>query len=284
MMLALTEAVVPGEILIVEDEQMAREALAELLQRRGFEVKLAETGSHAIVQATQGELGVVVMDIVLDQEMNGFEAAAGIQRLQPFTSFIFVTGYARVPEYQERRARLRTSTVRVGGWLEKPIGDKVDTLVALIQDQLIRLKVLRLLARVRSDGGNPVDAFSHLAGTLPENVARDVLAELERAADEPPDDDWSCALRPGPQPADNPLEQVATKIDEVYAQLYDAVGRRMSDGEAEHEVALLVSRLESLWEEEADVMEQIFRAQLEFDPEEGRAFLRQIGAVRGVRR
>jgi CheY-like chemotaxis protein len=165
----------PEQILVVEDEKIARDSLARMLRRRNFEVIVAENGSLAIRKAEAGSVNVVLMDIVLGREegeMDGIEAATLIQRARPLTSIIFVTAYAGEQAY---RRRVRESGIRVGGWLEKPV--RVDDLVGMISREMKKSAVRRNLTEAQAKGVNP---WAHLAeiATKDPSLSPDLLGEL----------------------------------------------------------------------------------------------------------
>lgn len=83
-------------ILIVEDEQIVAADLEGKLKRMGHRVVgMASSGEEAIALA--GRLGpdLVLMDVRLHGEMDGAEAAQGIQRTAG-TPIIFITAYAEI--------------------------------------------------------------------------------------------------------------------------------------------------------------------------------------------
>lgn len=161
------------QILLVEDEELPRESLARLLQRRGYEVVLAESASGAIRQADQSDVGVILMDVVLGgDEMDGVDAAQEIQRSHPFCSFIFVTAFAADPGY---RQRVSASNVHVGGWIEKPI--HLDDLEQLIIKESQKVSVRRKLLEGRSQGAESMDALEVLAEQDP-SLSPQILREL----------------------------------------------------------------------------------------------------------
>ncbi|MBI4756379.1 MAG: response regulator [Betaproteobacteria bacterium] len=67
------------KILIVDDSQTARVALAEILMRRGYEVVTAETGEAAIVKARSEHPDLILMDVVMPG-MNGYQATRALTR------------------------------------------------------------------------------------------------------------------------------------------------------------------------------------------------------------
>lgn len=67
-----------AKILLVEDNEMNRDVLARLLQKRGFTVIFAEDGESAVTGALQESPDLILMDISLPK-MDGYEAT---QRLR----------------------------------------------------------------------------------------------------------------------------------------------------------------------------------------------------------
>jgi CheY-like chemotaxis protein len=83
-------------VLIVEDEQIVAADLAAKLARMGYEViGTAASGEEAIEIAEQGRPDIVLMDVQLQGQINGTEAAKHIHR-SIGAPIIFVTAYAGV--------------------------------------------------------------------------------------------------------------------------------------------------------------------------------------------
>ena len=61
----------PGRILVVEDDELLREALAEVLADDGHEVHTAMNGSDALGQLEAWEPDVIVLDLMMPI-MDGF--------------------------------------------------------------------------------------------------------------------------------------------------------------------------------------------------------------------
>ncbi len=82
-------------ILLVEDERITAMAERELLQSLGYRVTAtAATGEEAILMAAEGRPDLILMDISLQGEMDGIDAAATIRK-QIDIPVIFVTAYAQ---------------------------------------------------------------------------------------------------------------------------------------------------------------------------------------------
>ena len=61
-----------ARILLVEDNEMNRDMLSRRLQKRGFEVLLAENGTQALALATTARPDLVLMDVGLP-DIDGWE-------------------------------------------------------------------------------------------------------------------------------------------------------------------------------------------------------------------
>lgn len=70
-----------SRILLVEDNEMNRDVLSRLLQRRGYAVLFAEDGETAVSLAKAERPDLILMDISLPQ-MDGYQATQAL-RLEP---------------------------------------------------------------------------------------------------------------------------------------------------------------------------------------------------------
>ena len=82
-------------ILIVEDEQVLRESLGELLQEEGYEVLLAANGKEAYAILLDRPVDLVLSDIRMP-EMDGMTLLSHVQRTCPQTPMIMITAYGTV--------------------------------------------------------------------------------------------------------------------------------------------------------------------------------------------
>ncbi len=74
----MTSPSTPGRILVVDDNEMNRDILSRRLERRGYEVDVAEDGRAALAAVEAGDFDLVLLDIMMT-EMNGYET---LDRLQ----------------------------------------------------------------------------------------------------------------------------------------------------------------------------------------------------------
>jgi CheY-like chemotaxis protein len=266
----LDKMAIPRQILLVEDEEIAREALAHILETRGHKVMLANSGPGAIRQAKSEEIGVVLMDIQLGNGMDGIEAAEKIQLVQPQTPFIFVTAFADDPKYRER---VQNSQIREGGWLEKPIS--TQELEDLIEREFQKRKVRAWLEEVQDFGLDPFEQLDTIAETLPSAVVNDLRQELETTGNVLESDETDDIRPLKGYNEEERLMQLTSEIDAVYDEIISLIAERQGDPHLKKVVEPLREKLEALQELQANAMEDHFRSQLHYDPRQGRRIINQ---------
>jgi CheY-like chemotaxis protein len=84
----------PKKILIVEDEILNAMSLQMSLRKSGYDIcELVTTGEESIQIADKENPDLIVMDISLAGQMDGFEAAEVIRKKHDIP-IIFLTGYS----------------------------------------------------------------------------------------------------------------------------------------------------------------------------------------------
>ena len=104
----------PISVLLIEDETDLRETLAELLEERGYLVKMVASGSDAVDLAKTSQFDVVVTDIRTDGQVDGLSALEKVKESQPDVSGVVITGYS-TEDYALRAVKLQ-----VEDYLKKP--------------------------------------------------------------------------------------------------------------------------------------------------------------------
>jgi len=84
-----------GTILIVEDQDCARDSLVELLTGEGYEVHQAANGEAAITLINQHDLDLVLTDLQMP-ESDGIAVLRHVRDFSPQTLVILMTGHASV--------------------------------------------------------------------------------------------------------------------------------------------------------------------------------------------
>jgi len=82
-------------VLVVEDEEIVRELVCEVLEHQGYNVICARDGIEALRVADEfdGEIHLLVTDVIMPQ-MNGHELAAKLCALRPDMKVLYVSGYS----------------------------------------------------------------------------------------------------------------------------------------------------------------------------------------------
>jgi len=78
-------------ILIVDDDDLLREMLGEILRMEGYDVAEAVDGKSALKQAKKKTFDVVTLDVALEKE-DGRTLVAPIRELQPKAKIYLLTG------------------------------------------------------------------------------------------------------------------------------------------------------------------------------------------------
>ena len=83
-------------LLIVDDQDECRTALAAKLVDAGFDVATAGNGEHAVEQVRRRDVDVVLLDVLMPDQ-DGVETLVQIKRHRPLAEVILLTGHARLP-------------------------------------------------------------------------------------------------------------------------------------------------------------------------------------------
>jgi PAS domain S-box-containing protein len=140
-------------ILVVEDESIVALDLENKLEERGYGViGLATTGREAINKAVSENPDLILMDIKLDGDIDGIEAASRIRHKMD-VPIVYLTAFG------DDKILKRAKITEPVGYLVKPYAE--ETLHATIQMALSRYpkeKLLRLQTRWFSQGLNSIDS------------------------------------------------------------------------------------------------------------------------------
>jgi two-component system response regulator RegA len=117
---------IEGRMLLVDDDEVFRERLAQALRQRGQEVVTAADGEEAVRAAGRGALAAAVVDLRMPG-MTGTELVPQLLRLQPDLRVVVLTGYGSIASAVE--------AMRLGAhnYVSKP-ADADDVLAAVTGD------------------------------------------------------------------------------------------------------------------------------------------------------
>ncbi len=115
-------------VLFVDDEPSIRLTLHSILQDGGFEVRTASSVPEALVEINSGRFDVLITDLNIGEEGDGFLVVSAMRHLQPECINFILTGY---PAFE---TALQAIHNQVDDYLVKPID--VDALMGAIQRHL----------------------------------------------------------------------------------------------------------------------------------------------------
>ena len=131
-------------VLLVDDEEQFRTAIARQLTVRGYTVHQAGTGEQGITIAREKALDLVILDMRLPG-INGTATLKEIKRVSPLTEVIMLTGQATV------KAAMEAITLGAFDYMTKPMG--IDELIYKMEDAYKK----RLLATQKIKATTPLD-------------------------------------------------------------------------------------------------------------------------------
>jgi DNA-binding NtrC family response regulator len=148
-------------ILIVDDEQIARENLEHVLRKEGYETVSKGDGSTAIAELEKEEFDVVLTDIRM-QPVDGFRVLERALELHPGIEVIVITGYASISSAVE--------AMHKGAYYYIPKPYKIDEVRVLVgravEKRGLHREIMELRQRVREQNRR-----SLLIGNAPEMEA-----------------------------------------------------------------------------------------------------------------
>jgi PAS domain S-box-containing protein len=122
-----TPSAKPGRILVIDDDEMIRQLLSELLQTAGHTVVQAGGGTEGLRLFRQGRFDLVLTDLGMP-ECSGWEVASAIKRITPHTPIALITGWGLTLD----RGKLKEAGVDLV--LNKPF--QVAEVMALVAEGL----------------------------------------------------------------------------------------------------------------------------------------------------
>jgi len=89
-----------NKVLIADDEQDILDMLQYILEKEGYEVKIAKSGPEAIRTAQEFQPRLILLDIMMPQ-MDGIETCRNMRELEELKDTVIVFLTARSEEYSE---------------------------------------------------------------------------------------------------------------------------------------------------------------------------------------
>ena len=115
-------------LLFVDDEEGIRATLPAILERRGYQVRVAATVPEALSEMRNHKFDVLVSDLNIGEDGNGFTVIRAMRKTHPNCVAILLTGY---PAFE---TAVQAIEDEVDGYLVKPAD--IDSLVGTIERKL----------------------------------------------------------------------------------------------------------------------------------------------------
>ena len=110
-------------ILLVEDEPLIREVIAEMLEDAGFSVTATCTGDEAAILLAEDGFSILLTDITMPGVIDGIGLAEHAREIHPNLPVVFVSGR---PETEQRTQHIAPPMM----FFHKPYD--VDTLIGAV--------------------------------------------------------------------------------------------------------------------------------------------------------
>tara|TARA_R110002096_G_scaffold332392_3_gene526422 strand:- start:544 stop:936 length:393 start_codon:yes stop_codon:yes gene_type:complete len=82
-------------ILVIEDDELARESVTLMLEERGYEVEMADDGDVGLKMFAESQYDLVITDLIMP-EVNGMDVLTQIKQKHPDTRVIVISGGGRL--------------------------------------------------------------------------------------------------------------------------------------------------------------------------------------------
>ncbi|MCF6334706.1 MAG: response regulator [Spirochaetales bacterium] len=116
-----------GTILLVDDEEIIRTTVTEMLTELGYDVLLAKNGEEAVTifQEEYSKIDLIIIDMIMP-EMNGSETFYRMKAIDPNCRVVIASGYTG----EENIDKLMADGL--SGFINKPF--PIDTLSQFLSD------------------------------------------------------------------------------------------------------------------------------------------------------
>ncbi len=129
-----------ARILIVDDEQIARENLDLILKKEGYETLPVESGIIALQALEKTEFDLVITDLKM-QIVDGLQVLEKAKELNPYTEVIVITGYATVAT--------AVDAMQKGAFYYLPKPVKIDEVRILVRQALEKRSLRKEVADLK---------------------------------------------------------------------------------------------------------------------------------------
>ena len=147
-----------AKILVVDDDAVARDLLAEALKKEGYSVEAYGSGEEAIARGREGRVDLVLTDIRM-HAVDGLTVLREFKRMSQDTAIVVLTAFGSLEGAIE--------AIRQGAYdyLAKPF--KKEEIKLVVQRSLDHCRLLRENTKFREELKKSKDEWSPLVGSSP---------------------------------------------------------------------------------------------------------------------
>ncbi len=196
-----------ARLLFVDDEASIRMTLPPVLERAGFDVRVAENVSDALFEINAQPFDILISDLNIGEEGDGFLVTSAMRHVQPDCVTFILTGY---PAFE---TALQAIHNHVDDYLVKPVD--IDSLTKTLKEKVHNrgrkqpFGTKRLAGVLKQNQGQILNQISVKQNGRPATVAKRELAglltavvdQLELGTEELPSESLHAALEYGRQEA-----------------------------------------------------------------------------------
>jgi ATP-dependent Lon protease len=153
-----------SQVLVVDDEEIARTNLEYILRKEGHQVATAANGMEALEKVKAQEFDVILTDLKMEK-MDGIQLLESVKQMAPHTEIIMVTGYATVSSAVDALKK------GAAHYLSKPI--KLDELRNTVREIIEKKRHMQM-------NRGPILCFAGPPGTGKTSMGQAVAEALER--------------------------------------------------------------------------------------------------------
>jgi ATP-dependent Lon protease len=153
-----------SQVLVVDDEEIARTNLEYILRKEGHQVATAANGLEALEKVKTQEFDVVLTDLKMEK-MDGIQLLESVKQIAPHTEIVMVTGYATVSSAVDALKK------GAAHYLSKPI--KLDELRTTVREIIEKKRHMQM-------NRGPVLCFAGPPGTGKTSIGQAIAEALER--------------------------------------------------------------------------------------------------------
>ncbi len=153
-----------SQVLVVDDEEIARTNLEYILRKEGHQVSTAANGLEALEKVKAQEFDVILTDLKMEK-MDGIQLLESVKQMAPHTEIIMVTGYATVSSAVDALKK------GAAHYLSKPI--KLEELRATVREIIDKKRHVQMTR-------GPILCFAGPPGTGKTSIGQAIAEALER--------------------------------------------------------------------------------------------------------